>query len=75
MRDNTKRGQLTDRDFFDAHLDQNTRRRPIIPGEVQRSLAGRDMRRGRSSQFFARHSLAEIHFCGRRLARDVAGIR
>jgi hypothetical protein len=44
MSDNTKLGQLTDREFFDAHPDQDTRRRPVVSDEVPRSLAGRDIR-------------------------------
>jgi hypothetical protein len=36
--------QLTDRKFFDAHPDKETRRRPIIPAELPRSLAGRNIR-------------------------------
>jgi hypothetical protein len=36
-------GQLTDRQFFDAHPDKDTRRRPIVPGELPRALAGRNI--------------------------------
>jgi hypothetical protein len=36
--------QLTDREFFDAHPDQDIRRRPIVPGELPKSLASRNIR-------------------------------
>jgi hypothetical protein len=44
MSDNTKRAELADREFFDAHPDRNVRRRPIVVREVPRSLAGRNIR-------------------------------
>jgi hypothetical protein len=36
--------QLTDREFFDAHPNQDIRRRALFPGELPRSLAGRNIR-------------------------------
>jgi hypothetical protein len=36
--------QLSDREFFDAHPDQDIRRRLVVPGEVPRSLADHSIR-------------------------------
>jgi hypothetical protein len=35
---------LTDREFFNAYPDQDIRRRPIVPGELPRSMVGRKIR-------------------------------
>jgi hypothetical protein len=35
---------LGDREFFNEHPDHDIRRRPVVPGEVPRSLADRDIR-------------------------------
>jgi hypothetical protein len=36
--------QLSDREFFNAHPDQDIRRRLVVPSELPRSLVGRRVR-------------------------------